>query len=144
MRMRAGAGPAFSSGLGRRVAVAGLAAAALATAAACERLGAGTAMILTEIPWEKRAKRSTTPSHIASRGQARPRRLRVRGLARRGRAARVADAPARAAGPARLAVQVGVGLRGLEGSAGRAPRAGVRRRGGRLPRSSRVLDRRLG
>ena len=56
----------------------------------------------------------------------------------------MADAAARPARPARLAVQVGVGVRGLAGAARRAARAGSPARGARLPRAQRVLDRRLG
>ena len=68
----------------------------------------------------------------------------VRGLARRCRAIVVADAAARPARPARLAVQVGVGVRGLAGVAGAAARTRSPRCRARLPRAQRVLDRRLG
>ena len=64
-------------------------------------------------------------------------------LAGRGRADVVADAAARAARQARLAVQVGVGVRGLAAAAGRAGRAGLRVRAARLPRARRRLDRGL-
>ncbi len=55
----------------------------------------------------------------------------------------VADAAARPARPARLAVQIGVGVRGLAGVAGAAARTRSPRCRARLPRAQRVLDRRL-
>ena len=75
---------------------------------------------------------------------ARPGRARVRGLAGGRRAALLAGPPARAARPPRLAVQVGLGLRGLARAPARPRRGGRRRRGRGLPRPARRLDRRTG
>ena len=86
-------------------------------------------------------QRRPTAPHLAPRRAARARGLQVRRLARGRRPVVVADAAARAAGPARVAVQVGVGVRGVAGAAGRAARAGDPIGRTRLPRAQRVLDR---
>ena len=72
--------------------------------------------------------RRPAASDVARLGDARRRRLPLRGLARAGRPVVVADAAARAAGPRALAVQVRVGVRRLAGPARRARGAGQRRR----------------
>ena len=89
-------------------------------------------------------QRRAAPPHLASRRAAGTRGVRVRRLAGGGGAVVVADAAAGAAGPARLAVQVGVGVRGVAGAAGFAAGAGDAVGRARLPVAQRVLDRRLG
>ncbi len=81
---------------------------------------------------------------LAAIRPARPGRLRLGRLARRGRPDVVADAPARPARRAPLAVQVGVGVRRLAEAAGRAGRPRQPGGGARLPRAGRRTGSRTG
>ena len=110
------------------------------------RFGAGIS------PWSIRSSRSHEPlsylrgptaPHLTALRTAGSGRVRLGRLAGLGRPDVVADAAARAARRARLALQVGVRVRGLAEAARGARGAGERGRAARLPRARRGLDRGL-
>ena len=111
--------------------------------------GIGGGSIPRRDPQTSRARSSTfqrraAAPHLAARRPPRAGGVRLDRLARGGRPAVVADAPARPARPPSLALQGGLRVRRLARPAGRAGRAGVEGRGARLPRARARVDRGLG